>query len=180
MVTKVHIQEQELRCRIGLGWAAFGQLDSIIWNKSIPPRLKMKVHNKCILLVITYGSETWCLSKTQLQKMVTTQCKMEWIMMGLTLYDKKSASWIHAKTGITDVIHQIHANKHQWAGHVSWLKDNRWMKCMKEWCPWDHKWPRGHPKKHWWEDLHKVIGSNWSHIAKDWCCWTESSEGFLW
>ena len=77
MVTKDHDQEQELRCRIGLGWTAFGKLDSIMQNKRIPLRLKTKVHNECILPVITYGSETWSLSKTQLQKMVTTQCKME-------------------------------------------------------------------------------------------------------
>ena len=49
----------------------------------------MKVHNECILPVITYGHETWSLSKTQLQKMVTTQCKMEQIMMGLILHDRK-------------------------------------------------------------------------------------------
>ena len=92
-----------------------------MWNKSIPLRLKRWVHNECIFPVIMYGSETWSLSKAQLHKMVTTQCKMEWIMMGLTLLDRKSASWIHSKTGTTDIIHQIHANKHWCAGHVSWL-----------------------------------------------------------
>ena len=94
MVTKDHDQELELRCRISLGWTAFGKLDSIMWNKSIPLRFKMKVHNEYIHPVITYGSETWSLSKTQLQKMVTTQYKMEWIVMGLSLHDRKSANWI--------------------------------------------------------------------------------------
>ena len=77
MVTKDHGQEQELRCRIGLGWTAFGKFDSIMQNKSIPLWLKMKVHSECILPVITYGSETMSLSKTQLQKIVTAQCKLE-------------------------------------------------------------------------------------------------------
>ena len=77
MVTKDHDQEQELRCRIGLGCIGFGKLDSIMQNKSIPLRLKTKVHNQCILPVIMYGNETWSLSKTQLQKIVTTQCRME-------------------------------------------------------------------------------------------------------
>ena len=77
MVTKEHDQEQDLRCRIGLGWTAFSKLDSIMQNKSIPLRLKIKVHDECTFLVITYGSKTWSLSKTQLQKMVTTQCRME-------------------------------------------------------------------------------------------------------
>ena len=77
------------------------------------------------------------------------------------------SSWIHSKTGIADVIHQICTNKHGWAGHVSWLKDNRWTTCMTEWCPQEHMQPRGHPKLCWWDDLNEATGSNWSHVAKD-------------
>ena len=136
-------------------------------NKRMPLTLKTKVHNECILPVITYGSEKWSLSKIQLQKMVTTQCKMEQIMMGLALHDRKNASWICLKTVVIDVIHQIHTNKHQWAGHISWLKDIRWTKHVTEWGPGDHKWPRSHPKRHWWDDLEEAIGPDWSHVAKD-------------
>ena len=139
----------------------------------------MKVHNDFILPVMMYGSKTWCLSKTQLQKMVTTQCKMNQTMMELTLHDRKSASWVCSKTGVIDVIHHICTNMHQWARDVSQLKDTRWTKCVTEWCPQDHKWPRGHPKRHWWDDLEEAIGPNWSHVAKGQCCWTISREGFL-
>ena len=74
MVTKDYDQEQELRHRPWLHHF-YSKLDSIMLNKSIPLRLKTKVHNECILPI--YRSETWSLSKTQLQKMVTTQCRME-------------------------------------------------------------------------------------------------------
>ena len=123
------------------------------------------------------GVKHGSLSKLLLQKMVTTQCKMEWIMMGLTLHDRKCSSWICSKTGVIDVIHQICTNKHQWAGYVSQLKGNRWTKCVTEWCPWDHKWPRSHPKRHWQDDLEEFVGPNWSHVAKDWHCWTISRGG---
>ena len=179
MVSKDHDQEQELRCRIGLGWAAFGKLDSIMWNKRIPLRLKTKVHNECILPVIMLGSETWSLSKTQLQKMVTTQCKMEWIMMGLTLHDRKSASWICSKTGVIDVICQ---NLHQQApmGRACLTAERQQVdQHVTEWCPWDHKWPRGHPKRHWWDDLEEAIGPRLSHVVQDRCWWIISREGFL-
>ena len=42
-----------------------------------------------------------------------------------------------------------------------------------------HKQPRGHPKRHWWDNINEAIGPNWSDVAKDQCCWTESREGFL-
>ena len=100
-------------------------------------------------------------------------------MMGLTLCDRKSASWTCLKTGVIDVIHQICTNKYQWAGHVTQLKDNRWTKHVTEWCPQDHKWPRGHLKRCWQDDIEEAIGPNWSHVAKDQHCWTISREGFL-
>ena len=56
MMTNDHDHKQELRHRIGLDWTTFGNLDSIMQNKRIPLRLKMKVHNECILPVIMYGS----------------------------------------------------------------------------------------------------------------------------
>ena len=90
MVTKDHDQIQEMKRRIGQGWSAFCKLDNIMRDKNVPMRLKRKVFNECILPVMTYGCETWSLSNTQLEKLVTTQRKMERIMIGVTLKDRKS------------------------------------------------------------------------------------------
>ena len=58
----------------------------------MPMRLKRKAFNGCILPVMTYGCETWSLSNTQLEKLVTTQRKMERITIGVTLKDSKSTT----------------------------------------------------------------------------------------
>ena len=68
--------------------------------------------------VMTYGCETWSLSNTQLEKLVTTQRKMERIMIGVTLKDRKSTEWIRKQSGLTDIIRSIRESKHRWAGHV--------------------------------------------------------------
>ena len=81
MVTKDHDQIQEMKRRIGQRWSAFCKLDSIMQDKNVPMRLKRKAFNECILSVMTYGCETWSLINTQLQKLVTTQRKMEKIMI---------------------------------------------------------------------------------------------------
>ena len=52
-------------------------------------RLKRKAFHECILSVMTYGCETWSLSSTQLEKLVTTQIRMERIMVGVILKDQK-------------------------------------------------------------------------------------------
>ena len=73
-------------------------------------RLKRKAFNECILPVMTYGCETWSLSNTQLEKLVTTQRKMERIMIGVTLKDRKSTEWIR-KTKWYDRHYQEHKRK---------------------------------------------------------------------
>ena len=73
MVTKDHGQVQEMKRRIGQGWSAFGKLDNIMPDKNVPMRRKRKAFNECILPVMTYRCETWSLSNTQLEKLVTTQ-----------------------------------------------------------------------------------------------------------
>ena len=61
-------------------------------DKNVPMRLKRKAFNECVLPVMTYGCETWSLSNTQLEKLITTQRKMERIMVGVTLKDRKSTT----------------------------------------------------------------------------------------
>ena len=66
-----------------------------------------------LLVVMTYGCETWSLSNTQLEKLVTTQRKMERIMIGVTLKDRKSTEWIRKQSGVTDIIRSIRESKTQ-------------------------------------------------------------------
>ena len=68
---------------LGQGWSAFCKQDNIMRDKNVPMRLKKKALNECILPVMTYGCDTWSLSNTQLEKLVTTQRKMERIMIGV-------------------------------------------------------------------------------------------------
>ena len=75
---------------------------------------------------MTYGGETLSLSNTQLEKLVTTQGKMERIMVGVTLKDRKSTNWIRKESGMTDIIQNIRESKHRWVGHVARRNDKRW------------------------------------------------------
>ena len=88
-VTKDHDQGEEM---IGQGWSAFCKLDNFMRDKNVLMGLKRKEFNECILPVMTYGCETWSLRNIQLEKLVTTQRKMERIMVGVTLKNKKSTN----------------------------------------------------------------------------------------
>ena len=62
-------KEQEIKRRITLGWQAFGRASAIFKNKEIPTCLKRQVYNQCIIPTVTYGSETWNLTKIQTMKL---------------------------------------------------------------------------------------------------------------
>ncbi len=62
MVSANPAHEKEIRRRIGMGWSPFGKQNHVM-NSYLPLSLKGKVYNQCILPVLTYGSESWCLTK---------------------------------------------------------------------------------------------------------------------
>ena len=113
---------------------------------------------ECILPVLTYNCETWSLSNTLLEKLATAQRKMERIVAGVTLKDRKSTKWIRKQSGVTDIIRSIRESKHRWAGHVARRCDNRWTIRVTEWIPRGQKRPRGRPRTRWCDDLIQYVG----------------------
>src|SRR5271156_6674650 len=92
----------EISRRIQLSWAAFTKFRTI-FTSELPLCLKKKLFNQCILPVMTYGCQTWTLTKVQLGRLQVTQRKMERIMLDITLLDKISNTTIREKTRTTDV-----------------------------------------------------------------------------
>ena len=129
--------------RIGQRWSAFCKLGNTMQDKHVPMRLKKKAFNECVLPVMKYGCETWSLSNNQLEKLVTTQRKIERIMIGVTLKDRKSTDWIRKQSCVTDIIRSIRESKHRWVGHVVSRRDNRWTIRVTEWIPRGNKRPQG-------------------------------------
>ncbi len=104
-------------------------------NSNLPLSLKRKVYNQCILPVLTYGSETWCLTKELERKLRSAHRGMERRMLGITWRDKKRASWIREQTKVEDFLMTNKNKKWTWAGHIMRRHDNRWIMRVTEWQP---------------------------------------------
>ena len=136
-----------IKRRITLGWAAFNKVDNVHHEKPQSKHADQeKVFTEYVLPVMTYESETWALTTAQMDALAVAQRKMERIMLGITLRDQRHNTWIRQQTGVTDIIDHIRQSKHQWAGHVARLQDNRWTIRATSWVP--RRWlrPRGRPK----------------------------------
>ena len=115
----------DIRRRILLSLAAFRKVENTLKINKTCMVIKKKVLNEYALPVMTYGSETWALNNTIMEKLVVTQRKMERFMLGITLQDQKRNSWIRSQRGVTDIIDCIRSSKLRWAGNVARLQDNR-------------------------------------------------------
>ena len=84
---------------------------------------------------MTYGCETWNITKFLEQKLVTAQHAMERKMLHITLYDKVKNSVIRSKTKVKGILEKIKEAEWRWAGHVARGEDSRWTKRLTEWQP---------------------------------------------
>ncbi len=151
MVSANPAHEKEIR-RIGMGWRAFDR-QSLVMNSNLPLSLKKKVYNQCILPVLTYGSETWHLTKELEGNLRIAQRGMEKRMFGITFRDKKRALCIRELTKVEDILMTIKNKAWTWAGHVMRRHDNRWPTRVKEWQPRNGRRNQGRQRVMWRDEV---------------------------
>ena len=148
------------------------------WARQVS-RSNRKIHDEYILPVMTYGCDTWTLNNSMTKTFAVAQRKMERIMLGITLHDRKRNTWIRQETGLSDIFNVIRMTKHRWTGHIAQLSDNRWTIRATEWTQRDWTRKQGRPKTRWRYHLTRQLGPAWSRLAKDRYLWDQSREGFL-
>ena len=147
-------QDKEIQRRIMAGWAAHAKHRDI-FKSNLPVCLKRQVYNSCVLPAMTYGAETWTLTKQAQNKLAAGQTKMEGSMLNITYKDRKTNIWVRERTKVIDIINTVRKMKWSWAGHINRFKDDRWTSRVSTWRPYDKKRWHGRPAKRWRDDLDK-------------------------
>lgn len=171
-------KEIEIERRRRLGWAAFGKLSHILKDRRIPQYLRTRIYEQCVVPVITYGAQTWTLTKTMVNKLRTTQRAMERVMIGVTLRDRKRNEWIRQRTKVVDIVERVTSLKWNFAGHIVRLTDERWNSRIIRWRPWEEKRGRGRPIMRWYDDIKRVAGFGWTRTAQNREKWRRGREAY--
>ena len=161
----------EVDKRIKIGWQKFGQYSNFMKDKKMPICLKRKVLNTVIIPAMTYGAETWSLTKKQEEKLAVAQRSMERSILNITRKDHIRNEEVRQRTGATDILGKINTMKGQWAGHLARMDNKRWAKIATEWTPREGKRRKGRPKKRWRDSIEERCGITWMQIAKDRSVW---------
>jgi len=83
-----------------------------------------KVYNECILQVVRYGWESWVITTKIKHNLKVHQSAMEKRILGISLKDHKTNTWIREKTKVLVIMKRISSLKWQWAGHVARHTEN--------------------------------------------------------
>ena len=118
--------KQEVSIRIKAGRSVFGKNREIFLDRHLPMSLKRKVFNQCVLPAITYGCQTWFLTKALVKTLETSKRAMERRMLNVKLEDRIRDTTIRQRTRVTDIVQCVTNMKWKWAGHIARMKDNRW------------------------------------------------------
>ncbi|GFO31657.1 endonuclease-reverse transcriptase [Plakobranchus ocellatus] len=128
---------------------------------------------------MTYGCQTWSLTKATTQKLRVTQRAMERKILGIKLANRVKWGQIRKRTQIQDIVDFVAKQKWKWAGDVARLKDNRWTLRVTEWQPRNSKRSRGRQARRWLDDIVKTKGNMWSRDARDRDEWRRDAEGYI-
>lgn len=141
-------REAEIGRRIKAGWRAFSKHKNIFTSKKTPMMLKR-------------------LRKSDENRLVVAQRRMERVMHGISLRERKTNEWLRRTMRVNDVVETARRRKWRWAAKMARMEDDRWAKLINEWQPRTGKRKTGRPKKRWRDDIVKLAGVNWMAIARN-------------
>lgn len=169
---------KEIDRRVGNAWKQFWSLKEVMKSGGISIGIKRKLFDVSILPVLTYGCQTWALTKANIKKLETCQNSMERSMMGKRLSDRIRVDTIKEYTKTKHVTSTIKKLKWRWSGHIIRDKD-KWSKSIMNWFTSHMKRKRGRPSRRWVDDIKAVAGGLWTRTAKDREEWKRLEEAFV-
>lgn len=169
---------KEINLRIATGWKKYWALKEIMKSKELGMSTKRKIFNSCILPCLTYGCETWTLTKALREKLAVAQRGMERSMTGYKRQDKIRNNDLRSITKLTDILTRVDQQKWRWTGHMMRDKLGKWSRKVTEWYPRDGKRNRGRQNSRWEDELKRTAGPNWRRVTQDRQQWKMLEEAF--
>lgn len=121
---------------------------TFIWKQEISQKTKLTVYKSIVKPILSFGCESWTLTKQQESKIQAVEMKYLRGIKGVTKKDKIRSETIREELKIESIINSIEKQQLRWFGHLVRMNNNRQVK--KVWqAQTVQKQKRGRPKKKW-------------------------------
>ena len=125
-----------------------------------------------ILPAMTYGAETWTLTKTSREEACCSPTKHGEIVIEhhKERQDQERDNKIENRGDRYNRKSEVHERT---VGRTCSQNEETpgWAKITSEWTPRDGKRLRGRPKRRWRDDIEEAVGSQWMRTAQDRSAW---------
>ena len=170
----------EIKERITAGNKAYYSSHNMLKNKNISRKTKKNIYKTIIRPVVTYGSETWTLTKSAETVLNTWERKVLRKIFGPT---KDENGWrMRTNKEVYDlykdptIVAEIKKSRLRWSGHLERMANNRAAKVVYAQNP-RGKRPKGRPRLRWSDDVQsdlQLMGVQaWKKKARDRSQWKD-------
>jgi hypothetical protein len=170
----------EIKRRIQLGNRAYFGLIKLMRSSTISRKLKCTLYKTLIRPVVTYGSETWCMSVEHERQLACFERKILRKIFGPVKMDNiwriRYNHELKALYGEPDIVQFIKIGKLRWAGHVSRMDEERVPSRLLNAIP-EGRRTQGGQRKRWSDSVNRdarTLGiANWRRAAQDRTRWRQ-------
>lgn len=181
IVTSDNSIKIEIESRIQKANKCYYSLLTVFKSKLISRNTKLQVYKSLIIPVLTYGSETWTLTKKEENRLRVFERKILRKIFG-PIRDRISDEWrllnnneIYKLYKDSDIVAKIKAKRLKWIGHVIRAPPNRTIKKVTEEIPTGRR-PLGRPRMRYLDNIQddlRKLGHDrqWQITCKDRAKW---------
>jgi hypothetical protein len=173
LVTENSENSTEIKRRIAAGYRCYFSLIKFLKSRTVARNIKVRMYRTIIRPVVTYGSETWCLTANDEITLRTWKRKVLRKIYG-PVYDNGIWS-IRTNKGLMalyqelDTVAEIKQARLRWLGHVEWMSEDSVIKKLYMSKP-EGRRSVGRPKMRWLDDVKEDLGkmriSGWRGKAR--------------
>ena len=147
----------EIKRRIIMAETMFGKMTKVLRRHDVSLKLKIRLLNSCVIPVLTYGAESWTVTKEMEKKL--DACEMRWLrrMLRVSYKEHTTNEEIRRRTQQMPINERIRKIRMTWMGHLLRMEDNRIAKQIYQWQP-SKKRRRGRPQKRWMDNIEEDLG----------------------
>ena len=156
VITKEGGNKRDISERINKFSANVGALWPIIKEKHVPLEVKRIIFNTVLTPTLTYGSESWVMTKIDRSRIQAAKMRPLRAIVGKTRRHKLKNEDIRKSIGVGSMLCKIDAAQLRWLGHLERMDEERIARGCWEWMP-DGRRPRGRPRKRWKENAEEAL-----------------------
>lgn len=134
----------------------FALSNTFVRKKEVSKKTKLTVYNTIFKPILTFGSESWTLTKQQENKIQASEMKYLRGIMGVTKRDRLRNVEIRNELEVEPVKNTIERQQLRWFGHLSRMGNSRQPKIIWQ-TKTNIKRARGRPRRRWDETIADIL-----------------------